>query len=591
MRRFAPLCAALVCALIPSSAAAAPKASDFELRVGTTAAAPTARAASAGHDHGSLWTSKVLRAKRTFQVFGLKWDRAPEDLHAEVRVAEPGGPWRKWTEVGTADSGAHGSDPIWAGGANRVQVRVSGKVTNLRLHLVRVTGEPAAAAKPRVTARAAARQAGTGQPPIIPRAQWGGDQCQPRDTPSMGTVQMAAIHHTVSANDYSAADSAAMVLGICRFHRNSNGWDDVGYNFFVDKYGQIFEGRAGGIDQPVVGAQMQGWNAQSTGISNLGTYQDVPQTDAAITAMAKLIAWKLPLHGVPVTGTVPLVSAGGETNKFPSGTTHVFERISGHRDGNATACPGDQLYAQLPRIRQLAEAGAPDIIGAPQPGVGATSKLTLSASRLALSYPEPAQLTGRLTDAAGTPIAGQRVKIQVLTAKGFKAVSSAVTQPDGAFTASLPTSRNRTVRALLGSIRSAPVKVTVAPTLLVRKPARQVKIGHRAVVSGTVRPREKTLVIEAARQVGPGRYVLAKRVSVRARGGAFRGTLPLGRAGLYRLRVRVAGDAKNTPAQADFYTRVVRKLTSSAAGTAGSTPAPAPAAAPGSAGGGAAAGR
>ena len=70
-----------------------------------------------------------------------------------------------------------------------------------------------------------------------------------------------------------------MVLGICRFHRNSNGWDDVGYNFLVDKYGQIFEGRAGGVDQPVVGAQAQGWNAQSTGIANLGTYTDVPQTE------------------------------------------------------------------------------------------------------------------------------------------------------------------------------------------------------------------------------------------------------------------------------------------------------------------------
>ena len=67
-----------------------------------------------------------------------------------------------------------------------------------------------------------------------------------------------------------------MVLGICRFHRNSNGWDDVGYNFLVDKYGQVFEGRAGGIDQPVVGAQAQGFNSDSTGVANLGTYTDVP---------------------------------------------------------------------------------------------------------------------------------------------------------------------------------------------------------------------------------------------------------------------------------------------------------------------------
>ena len=121
-------------------------------------------------------------------------------------------------------------------------------------------------------ARPAARAAAAGQPPIIPRAQWAGTSARRAGRPHTATVQMAFVHHTDGANDYGPADSAAIVLAICRFHRNANGWNDIGYNFLVDKYGQIFEGRAGGIDQAVVGAQAQGYNGQSTGVVDLGTF-------------------------------------------------------------------------------------------------------------------------------------------------------------------------------------------------------------------------------------------------------------------------------------------------------------------------------
>ena len=97
----------------------------------------------------------------------------------------------------------------------------------------------------------------------------------------------------MTANDYGPEDSAGIVLGIARFHRNSNGWNDIGYNFLVDKYGQIFEGRAGGIDQPIVGAQAQGYNSVSTGVSCLGTFTSVAQTPAGMDALARVIGWKL----------------------------------------------------------------------------------------------------------------------------------------------------------------------------------------------------------------------------------------------------------------------------------------------------------
>ena len=536
MRRIALPLIAAVLLVLPASAPAAPTASDFELAVGT--AGPTARAA------GAEWTSRPLAPGRRFDVFGLRWRKTASDVHAHVRVREDGR-WHRWVEANTADGDGRGTAPIWAGGAERVQIRLSHRVKGLRLHFVRVRGKRRA----RPVARAA-----QAAPAIIPRAQWGGEtECRPRDTPTLGTVQMAFVHHTVSANEYGPADSAAMVLGTCRFHRNTNGWDDIGYNFLVDKYGQVFEGRAGGIDQPVVGAQAQGWNAQSTGVANLGTYEGVPQTDQALDAMARLIAWKLPLHGAPVSGTVTLRSAGGSSNRFPSGSMHTFERISGHRDGNATSCPGAQLYAQLPRIRAMADGRAPDVIPpAPVPS------LSLSAARVAFAYPERAHLSGRLAGADGQPTPGATVRIQVLTSRGYKAVTSAVTSGDGTFRVELPTTRNRTVRAIAGATRSGSVRLRVAPALEVRKPSNRVLMRRRSVLSGRLRPSKGTVLVEAALQRGARSYRTVLRAKVRVRGGRFRAAIPLRRPGLYRLRVRFAGDWRNAPAYRDFYVRAVR---------------------------------
>ena len=178
-------------------------------------------------------------------------------------------------------------------------------------------------------------------------------QCPPRSAPDYGEVRAAFVHHTVNANDYTREEAPDVVLAICRYHRNSNGWNDIGYNFLVDRFGTIYEGRAGGIDQPVVGAQAQGYNAQSTGIANLGTFTSAEQTPEALHAMAALIRWKLPLHGAPTAGTTTLTSAGGSTNRFPAGRAVRLQRVIGHRDTGATACPGDALYAQLPELRRL----------------------------------------------------------------------------------------------------------------------------------------------------------------------------------------------------------------------------------------------
>src|ERR671910_395917 len=133
--------------------------------------------------------------------------------------------------------------------------------------------------------RARAAQAGA-PPPITPRSAWGADSVPPREPPIYGEVQLAFVHHTVTANDYTPEESPGIVLAIARYHRNSQGWNDIGYQFLVDRYGQIFEGRAGGIDQAIVGAQAQGFNSVSTGVACLGTHTDVFQTEAGLEALA-----------------------------------------------------------------------------------------------------------------------------------------------------------------------------------------------------------------------------------------------------------------------------------------------------------------
>jgi uncharacterized protein with LGFP repeats len=148
-----------------------------------------------------------------------------------------------------------------------------------------------------------------------------------------------------------------MVLGICRYHRNTNGWNDIGYNFLVDRFGRTFVGRAGGVGRPVVGAHAEGFNSYSTGVAALGTHTSEPPSAASVEGIARLLRWKLPHHGAPVTGGTTVTSAGGSTSKYPAGQRVRLKRISGHRDVSYTECPGQELYNQLHAIRRKAEAG------------------------------------------------------------------------------------------------------------------------------------------------------------------------------------------------------------------------------------------
>ncbi|MGW5463830.1 N-acetylmuramoyl-L-alanine amidase [Streptomyces sp. NPDC003996] len=197
------------------------------------------------------------------------------------------------------------------------------------------------------------------EPPITSRADWGADESlSPDPSEYNADVKAVFVHHTDGANDYSCADSASIVRGIYAYHTQVNGWNDIGYNFLVDKCGTIFEGRKGGVDLPVLGAHTYGWNRESTGIAVLGEYTSTSASNAALASIARVAAWKLGQYGADPAGTVQLNAGASQQNyfgtSFTAGTAYTFQRISAHRDGYNTQCPGDSLYAQLPTIRAWA---------------------------------------------------------------------------------------------------------------------------------------------------------------------------------------------------------------------------------------------
>src|SRR5204863_533710 len=81
-------------------------------------------------------------------------------------------------------------------------------------------------------------------------------------------------------------------------------WNDIGYNFLIDKYGQVFEGRYGGVDKNVIGAHAEGFNTGSIGVALIGSYQTTAPTAAEKTALVNLLAWRLDLAHVDPLSSV-----------------------------------------------------------------------------------------------------------------------------------------------------------------------------------------------------------------------------------------------------------------------------------------------
>ncbi|OSC41532.1 cold-shock protein [Mycobacterium decipiens] len=331
-------------------------------------------------------TVRELTQDTPFSLVALTGDLA--GTSTRVRAKHPDGSWGPWyqTEYETEarDPGPRSTDPVFVGTTNTVQIAVTRPID------APVTQPPAGPApngspgdglgyRPATKEQPFGQNisailispprapAGThwtpptgvtmpGQPPaIISRAEWGADESLRCETPEYDRgVRAAVVHHTAGSNDYSPLESAGIVKAIYTYHSKTLGWCDIAYNALVDKYGQVFEGSAGGLTKPVEGFHTGGFNRNTWGVAMIGNFDDVAPTPIQIRAVGRLLGWRLGMDEVDPKSMVDLQSAGSSYTTFPGGAIARLPAIFTHRDVGNTDCPGNAAYAVMDEIRDIA---------------------------------------------------------------------------------------------------------------------------------------------------------------------------------------------------------------------------------------------
>ncbi len=198
---------------------------------------------------------------------------------------------------------------------------------------------PAVAVPRSATAQAAA-------PAIVPRQAWGADLPPAGPLAPEPDVRFLLVHHTVNTNDYAPDDVVGLLRAMYRFHTGAEkAWPDIAYNFVVDRFGRIWEARAGSADGPVAGDATGGSQGFDQKCAFLGDHRTEAPTAEAVDAMTSLLAFLADRHGIATApgSTTSFVSRG--SNRHPSGETVVTPTITGHRTMSFTACPGDAAMA------------------------------------------------------------------------------------------------------------------------------------------------------------------------------------------------------------------------------------------------------
>jgi uncharacterized protein with LGFP repeats len=335
--------------------------------VSSPAGAALASPVRAGND-GAATVSVRRAATPEFSLVGVTWvhDPAVRDTVARIRTRSATGGWGQWSELDAQEPeedagpapGAQsrgGTEPLWTGPGVGVEAEVvtrSGAAPrDVRLDLIDPGrgAADAAVAEPQLQGNARAPVA---RPAVHSRADWCADERIRSWQPHYAsTIRAATLHHTADTSAYTAAQVPAILRAIYRYHAVSRGWGDIGYNVIVDKFGRLWEGRAGGLSSTVIGAHAGGFNNGTVGVAMLGNYDTTRPTPAMVTAIENFLAWKFALFHLNPIATTTLASTGGGTSRYSADVSVRLPTIFGHRDVGLTACPGRYGYPLLPKIR------------------------------------------------------------------------------------------------------------------------------------------------------------------------------------------------------------------------------------------------
>ncbi|WP_406727518.1 N-acetylmuramoyl-L-alanine amidase [Streptomyces sp. GD-15H] len=323
------------------------------------------------------------------------------------------------------------------------------------------------------------------RPPVTDRAGWGADESISPEEPGYlpgGRVKAVVVHHTAESNDYTCAQGPAVVRGIYAYHVKQLGWKDLGYNFLVDKCGTVYEGRKGGTDRPVMGAHAYGFNAETTGISVLGTHTSTAPSTAAMTSVARIAAWKLGQYGVNPTGTATLTAGDSGRSYYgktwAKGAQLALPAIHGHRDGYNTQCPGDAFYNKLATVRTWAGGPVSGLTLKSVTGAGSSGSTTYTKSAVTVNWSAttPAALIakyellvdgkvaattpGTATSAKATLTAGtHKVAVRAVHQSGRTATTAAATVVAETTAPAFTTKPNLALRT--GTVNTAAVPLTL----------------------------------------------------------------------------------------------------------------------------------
>ncbi len=327
---------------------------------------------------------KEFSQDREFSLVGLTWE-GERDIVAYVRAQQADGSWGEWYEMDPVippkGSTTFGTEPIFVGKTKRIQVSTGGvdlldsgrtdsnaPTTAKDIEAVFIdggTGTVDGAIQP------VADSYTWGMPKVVTRAQWGaGNSSTPYYTEPTTAI---TVHHTAGSNNYSEAEAPGIVRGIWTYHAINQGWGDIGYHALVDKYGNIYEGRAGGMDRGPQGAHVGSFNQNTWGVSMMGNYEVAQPSRAAIQAMGDIIGWKAAQANIDPLGKSYHYAEGSfRGSKYSAGQGALFNNINAHRDFHYNACPGDNLYAQMSQIRTIANTKYKTLRAGDRAGAGTT---------------------------------------------------------------------------------------------------------------------------------------------------------------------------------------------------------------------------